>query len=591
MRSILRALRELWPVLELGPWMVPALIVLGLLSALSEGFSILLIVPLLTTGATGLLQGFAAWFDSFPAEWRMPVIIGCMLAGVLLKNAMAYAYSVLFNWLSADVSHQLRSGILKQVLSLSQQYLDTQSSGSLLNTLGNETWRMTSALSVLAGVLINACMVAILGLLLIALSWKFALVCGLFFLLVSAVTRAVTAQAKRLGEQATRANEAFSHRTLEIFNGLRVVRAFGREAHEQARFDAASREVRGAFFRMDRISSLVHPVSEVLTAILLVVIVAAALRTPGQLPAMLAFLVVLYRLQARIKNIDAALASLDGHAASVEQVRSLLDRGGKLYLASGTRRLSVPAEVRFEHVTLSYDAGAAHALWDASLTIRSGLTTALVGASGAGKSSVVNLLCRLYDPTSGRVTAAGVDLRELDLAWWRSQIALVGQEVHLFNATVSENIAYGKLGASALEVRDAARRAQALEFIEKLPEGFDTNLGERGLRLSGGERQRIALARALIRDPQILILDEATNALDLVSEQFVQDALDAFSADRTVVIIAHRLHTIERADHVVVLEAGSVVEQGSVPALAAAGGHFRRIYAPSLADSRVAAAR
>jgi subfamily B ATP-binding cassette protein MsbA len=213
------------------------------------------------------------------------------------------------------------------------------------------------------------------------------------------------------------------------------------------------------------------------------------------------------------------------------------------------------------------------------LIIPSGKTTALVGSSGAGKSSVASLICRLYDPTSGRVTVAGSDLRELDLAWWRNQIAVVSQDIHLFNTSVAENIAYGKPEAGRHDILEAAKRAHAARFIEALPEGYETTLGERGLRLSGGQRQRIALARALIRDPEILILDEATNALDLISEHLVQDALEAFAAGRTVIVIAHRISTIEHADQVVVLDAGRVLEQGKVQDLVRSGGYFSRLYA------------
>ena len=230
-------------------------------------------------------------------------------------------------------------------------------------------------------------------------------------------------------------------------------------------------------------------------------------------------------------------------------------------------------------MSLAYDTATDHALKDVTLSIRTAETTALVGSSGAGKSSIASLICRLYDPTSGIVTVGDCDLRDLDLAWWRSRIAVVSQDVHLFNTSVAENISYGKPGAGRKDVLEAAKRAQASQFIEALPQGYETNLGERGLRLSGGQRQRIALARALIRDPEILILDEATNALDLISEHLVQDALEVFAAGRTVIIIAHRISTIENADQVIVLDAGRVLECGKVQDLVASGGYFSRLYA------------
>ena len=584
MSAILRALRLLRPLLRLRWWMLALLILLGLLTALSEGFSISLIIPLLASGTEGAQQNtnywFARLFSRFSGDQRAMIIAAFFLAGVALKNALSYAYGLLSRWLNAAISHRLRSGILTQVLSLSQLYLDAQESGKLINTLGSETWRMASALSILSDMLIDLCMVLILGALLLAISLKLALVCVVFFLFVSLVTMLVTRRVKRLGREAVEANCVFAQRMLEIFNGLRVIRLFGRETFEQDRFDNASRLVRKTFFRVDRLSSVVPALSEVLAAIFFVTLLVIAMKNPAELGATLVFLVLLYRLHARIKSLDSQRVALESLAASVEDVGSLLDSTGKPFLRSGDKRLaSLTPGIRFEDVSLAYDTATDHALKDVTLSIRTGETTALVGSSGAGKSSVASLICRLYDPTSGRVTVGDRDLRDLDLAWWRSQIAVVSQDVHLFNTSVAENIAYGKPGAGRDDVLQAAKHAQASQFIEALPQGYETNLGERGLRLSGGQRQRIALARALIRDPEILILDEATNALDLISEHLVQDALEVFAAGRTVIIIAHRISTIENADQVIVLDGGRVLEFGKVQDLVASGGYFSRLAA------------
>ena len=584
MSTILRALRLLRPILRLRWWMLALLILLGLAAALSEGFSISLIIPLLSSGTEGAQQNTKYWFlrlfSGFSGEQRVMIISICFLAGVALKNVLSYAYGMFSLWLNAAMSHRIRSGILDQVLNLSQLHLDSQESGKLINTLGTETWRMASALSTLAEMLINLCMVLIFGGLLLAISLKLTLICAVFFLFVSLVTMIIGRRVKRLGGEAVEANQVFAHRMLEIFNGLRVIRLFGRETFEQDRFDQASRSVRKTFFRVDRWSSMVPALSEVLAAIFFVTLLVIAMKTPAEFGTTLVFLVLLYRMHARIKTLDAQRVVLEGLAGSVEDVRSLLDPTGKPFLHSGDRRLtSFTPGIRFEDVSLAYDTATDHALKDVKFMIPSGETTALVGSSGAGKSSVASLICRLYDPTSGRVTVAGCDLRELDLAWWRSQIAVVSQDVHLFNTSVAENIAYGKPGAGRHDILEAAKHAQAAQFIEALPEGYETNLGERGLRLSGGQRQRIALARALIRDPEILILDEATNALDLISEHLVQDALEAFAAGRTVIVIAHRISTIEDADQVVVLDAGKVLEQGKVQDLIGSGGYFSRLYA------------
>ncbi len=584
MRAVLRLLRPLWPLLGLHRRTLAALVVLGLLAALAEGISISLIVPLIAGQKAAAGTGFPAWlsglFETLPEAGRVPVAAGCILAGVVLKNLLCYAYALLFSWLNAGVGHRLRSAILSQVLAVSQEYLDRQQSGRLINILGTETWRVATALSILADMLINFCMAAIFSLILLALSWKLALISAVFFLLVTLITRLVTAQVQHLGREAVAANTSFAHRMMETFQGLRVIRLFGHEKWEQGRFDDASRDVRATFFRVDRLSLLVHPISEVLTAFFLVLVLVTATDNRAEFAGTIAFLLLLYRLQTRVKNLDGQRVALAGLTGSVEEVATLLSRDGKPYLADGNAR---PADlspgIHFDRVTLAYESRPIPALDGVSFCIPVGKSTALVGASGAGKSTVASLLCRLYDPTAGRITVGASDLRDLDLAWWRQRIAVVSQDVHIFDATVEENIAYGKPGATLAETTEAARQAHALEFITALPEGFGTRLGDRGLRLSGGQKQRIALARALIRDPEILILDEATNALDLESERLVQDALDAAARSKTVLVIAHRISTVEKADQVIVLEDGRIAEIGSPSVLAAAGGPFSRLRA------------
>ncbi len=512
--------------------------------------------------------------------WIALSILFCLM----IKNVFSYCYSVLFHWVNASIGHRLRCGILHQLLSVSQSYLDGQDSGELLNTMSSETWRVSSAFAVISGVIINACMTLILGILLMLISWKLALVTAGLLFLISQIIQRLTRQVKRLSVDATSANASLSQRMLETFEGLRLIRAFGRENYERHRFEEASGLVSKAFFKMDRISGLVQPLSEVLTgSLLLGILVITAIRNPAQIAVSFTFLILLYRLQPRVKQFDIDRAALDALSGSVEEVTRLLERTGKPYLHSGTwKPASIKKSIDFESVSLQYDLTQRKALEQVTCSIKVGETTALVGPSGAGKSSVISLICRLYDPSLGRLLVDGVPLREFDLAWWRSKIAVVSQDIYLFNASVAENIGYGKLEATRKELFQAARKAHALEFIEHLPDGFETILGDRGVRLSGGQRQRLALARAFIRDPEILILDEATNSLDLISEKVIQDTLEEFGQGRTVLIIAHRISTIAHADKVIVLDAGRVVESGPATELLAAGGLFRNFYALQL---------
>jgi subfamily B ATP-binding cassette protein MsbA len=588
MGVLLRALRTLSPVLRLHPWVLSGMIALGVLAALSEGLSISLFIPLVlgqmggqTGGGTGRLNAF---FHGVPSEQRFLWIGLSIFLFMVLKNVLIYSYSLLFQSVNASIGHRLRCAIVHQLLSVGQSYLDTHDSGKMLNTLATETWRVSSACTVLASMVINLCMTLIFTILLLLISWKLMMVTGCALLVISLVVRQLTRQGKRLSAEATTANGELTQRMLETLDGLQLVRAFGREDHEQQRFEVASRKVSKAFFKLDRISGLVHPLSEVLTvSLLLGILLVVAMATPGQMAVSLTFLVLLYRLQPRVKQLDGDRVALDAYSASVEDVSDLLDESDKPYLRSGPRvPASIEKGITFENVSLHYNSEKSAALKQVTCSINVGETTALVGPSGAGKSTLISLICRFYDPSAGRLLVDGLPLPDLNLEWWRSRIAVVSQEIYLFNASVAENIRYGRLEATREEVVEAACKAHAAEFIEQLPAGFETILGDRGVRLSGGQRQRLALARAFIRDPQILILDEATNSLDLISEGVVQDALEEFGRNRTVLIIAHRISTIEHADKVIVLDLGRVVESGTVAQLLAAEGLFSRFYALQL---------
>jgi subfamily B ATP-binding cassette protein MsbA len=583
-KNLFRALRSLLPLVQLPRWTAPVLLTLGLLSAMAEGASIALVFPLLQHLASHPVSGPGAWllapFDSLSAPWRAPAVGAAILGCVVVKNALTYTYASLFSWLNASLGHQLRSGVLRQLLTVSQSYLDQHDTGWLLNTLSHDTWRACAAFNAVASLVINACLVFIFTLILLSLSWPLTLGTALALYGISETVQYVTRRARRLGAEAQQANQHASQRMVEVLAGMRLIRAFGREAHEQELYEHASQEIRRTFYRMDRVSAIVGPVSETLAMVLLVALLLVSIRQPEHLATSITFLLLLYRLHPRIRQIDSDRVVLRTLMPALVELGAVMSRLDKPYQDSGTQRLTRLAHgVEFEAVTLRYDAEGREALAATSFFFPAGRTTALVGPSGAGKSSAVSLLCRFYDPTHGRILVDGVPLHELDLRWWREQLALVSQDVHLFNTTVWNNIAYGKLDANHDEVLTAARRAHALPFIEQMPDGFDTLLGDRGFRLSGGQRQRIALARALIRNPQILILDEAVNALDAISERLVHDAIETFGRNRTVIVIAHRLVTIERAEHVVVLDSGRVIECGPPGELRAAGGLFAEMHA------------
>lgn len=588
LRGEIDVVRSMVPLFRTQPWVLAALVALGVLASLAEGIGISLFIPFFQSldggrldseggrWITDLLGGF---FEGVPSEQRLLFVSLAILASIVLKAGLTYGYGALFGWLDARLGHRLRSGVFEQLLNVGYGFIEKNDHGDLLNTLATETWRTSDALRTLLQSVIVLCTGAIYILLLLLISWPLTLAVGVAMGAISVVVQRLGRWVKALGEEVTSANRGLATRMLEGLGGMKVIRTFVRERYEQARFDTASERVSRMGYRLGLVSGAVGPIYEVLTAALLVGVLLVGVRTAADLPALLVFLFVLHRLQPKVRTIDGVRLKLIALGPAVRDVIALLRTDDKPYVRSGSKPIDGLHEgLRLEGVSFRYDDAWAPVLTDVSAFIPAGKTTAIVGPSGAGKSTLIKLLFRFYDPTEGTISADGVPLPELDLDAWRERIALVSQDGHVFNATVRDNIRYGRFDATDAEVVEAARRADAHGFISELPDGYDTRVGERGTRLSGGQQQRLTLARAIVRNPDLFILDEATNALDTRSEHAVQEALDAFGRDRTVVVIAHRLSTIERADHVLVMEHGRIVEQGPPAELLAQGGLFATLH-------------
>lgn len=583
-RMLLRFLRPY-------PWAPPALVALGILASLSEGLGIGLLVPLLHTLLEGeapmpgsgpvvdLLQRYAGLF---PQAQRLPVIVASILVLIGLKSGIVYASIGLFAWVNGQIGHALRGAVFHQLLSVGYVFLARNDTGRLLNTLGTETWRTTDAMGALFALVIDACTVVVFAVLLVLISWPLAVGAAAGVLAASLIVRLVTWQVRRLGEAAVAANGDLAERMVETIAGMRVVRAFGQEALEQRRFERASDRVRRIFRSIELVSGLVQPLLEILYAPLLLGALLLAWYAGVPLPTLFAFLFLLYRMQPHVRSFDQNRVYLDSLSGAVAEVAGLLSDRDKPYTRSGTvpfHGLERSIVFRDVHFRYAPESGERAALAGVSFEIRKGAVTAIVGDSGAGKSTIVNLLCRFYDPDQGEILVDGRPLGDLDLAAWRRRIGLTGQDCDLISGTIAENVAYGCSDTGQDAVVAAARLAGAHGFIESLPDGYRTRVGDRGLRLSGGQRQRIGLARALVRDPDVLLLDEATNALDGPSQTAIQEALERLPSGRTTIVIAHRLSTIRHADHVVVLSDGRVVEQGRPRDLVSRKGTFARLYA------------
>lgn len=584
LRREFHSLRRLWPLMAVYWWQIGLFLAMGVLASLAEGVGTAMMIPLLQ-GETVMAQagGVLRWINrlagTFPAERRTAAIIGLILATVLLKAILAYAYTNLAVWIKGRTLHQMRTRMFRRLLAAPQSYLDTQQGGVLLHTLGGGAEQTAQSVLTTLWLLLNICTITVFSALLMAIAWQLTLAVVATLLVLSRLVSLATRQVSALSQSGLKANQDLSQRLKESVFGLRTIHIFCRESYEDQRFAAASKHSKRLAMQREMLISLAHPLSEGLAAAVMIGLVFLALQAEFPLSVLVTMVFMLYRLQPQIQTANTNLTRLASMDAAVEAAMGMLNSPDNPSLGAGTRGFErLEHGIRFEQVTFIYGQKGRKVLREVDFEIAKGSTTAFVGPSGAGKSTLINLLCRFYDPSAGRLLVDGHDLAEFDLASWRSRIALVSQEVHLFSGTIRETIAYGKLDATEEDIVAAATRAHAHEFILQLPKGYDTPVGDNGKNLSGGQRQRLSIARAIVRDPEILILDEATNALDNLSEAYIRTSIEELGRNRTVILVAHRLSTIERADKIVVINQGLVVEQGRFEELLARDGLFSTLY-------------
>jgi subfamily B ATP-binding cassette protein MsbA len=518
--------------------------------------------------------------------YAAPAVI---LGVIVLRAVCQYLGAYLTETVSQSITADLRADLAAKVMDLPQAYIDRHPSTTLISrVLSDVTLVKTGIVDGFSAIFKDS--LTLLALVVVAFyqDWLLALIAFILFPVAILPVLKSSKKVRRHSSQGQSSLARLASYLQEALVGSRVVKIFGMEAYELRRFREENTAVLRAALRTTRAKLANQPLMELLGAVGFSAVlvyggeaVIAGTRTTG---SFFAFLTSLYLCYAPFKGLAKANATLQQGVSAARDLFAILDTpADPVEAPAPVMARGVERELRAEAVSFGY--GAEPVIHDLSLTIPMGSTVALVGPSGGGKSTIIDLFCRFYDPGAGRICIDDTDIRDLSLASLRGLISVVDQNTFLFNDTVADNIAYGHAAASRQAIEAAARAANAHGFITRLPQGYDTLIGENGTLLSGGQRQRIAIARALIKNAPILLLDEATSALDSASEQVVQEALDRLMRNRTTLVVAHRLSTVVKADRICVIEAGRLVESGTHRQLLARGGRYAVLFSTQFSNT------
>ncbi len=543
-----------------------------------------LAMALLAATATGFAAVMRPLLDgSFVAKDPATIrLVPLLVVGLFVVRASAgFISDYCIHWVGRHVVGDVRRAMFEQLLRLPASFYDATSSGQLLSKLIYDVEQLARASTSAVTVLVKDTL-TVLGL----IAWMFyldALLAAVFVIagpLIALLVRYVNRRFRRISTRLQNSMGDITHVAEEVIQAQRVVKVFGGQQHEMGQFSKANESNRHLNMKFSATSSSSSAVIQIISACALASIIFIAtldsMLATISVGSFVSFVTAMVLMMGPLKSITSVNALLQRGIAAAQSIFALLDTDAER--DSGTLR-SARAQGALAYSQVNFDYGKGPVLHDINFSARPGQTVALVGRSGSGKSTLVSLLPRFYDVELGRITLDGQDIRALTLESLRDQIALVSQEVILFNDTIASNIAYGKLAqATEADIIQAAEAAYAMEFIRHLPQGLNTLVGENGVLLSGGQRQRIAIARALLKDAPILILDEATSSLDSESERYIQAALERLMQRRTTLVIAHRLSTIERADLILVMRGGRIVESGRHAELLAQNGHYAALY-------------
>ena len=549
-------------------WAVPVMLTLGLFAAFADTLSVSLAVMFLFSilGQTddlvaggGLMARGFAWFNTLFGN--APGLIAGVFLGLILFNALlVYIYQSMTAVFMNRIAERMRDLVHERYVKVGFRYIQERERGELIHTLGTETWIVADALFAIARIIIIMCAVAVIGAGLFALSWQIGLTAVVCALATFVVLLLLSKPLRRFGTATLAENQILAERMLVSLQGMRTLRAFAQETYVLRVFGAASSKVRALAIRAERLKALIGPVGEIASLASLVFIALVAGRAHIDVPTTVAAVLLLLRLQPQLRELDTHRLALAGMGATLANLRATLDVHDKPWPTPGDRTFAGLRDViAFEGVSFWHDKRRDPSLDNARFEIRRGETTILSGPSGSGKTTVINLILRLYEPDAGRITVDGADLLSLTRTSWLDRIAIAGQDVELIEGTVAQNLRLAKHDASFVELEAACATVEILADIRAIPEGFDARIGPGGLSFSGGQRQRLGLARALLRQPEILILDEALSALEPALEDRIRTAIAVAMAGKTILVVSHRHDAKASGDRVVHIEHGKIV--------------------------------